>query len=418
MNEKTETAIVEYSPTAAALADIASRMAKVVYDVSTPAGMAAAKKDRAEVRDLRVALEKKRKEIKEPALKRCNEIDTEAKRITAELLKYETPPDEAIKAEERRIEDERLAKVAREQARQADIERRIANMRNTVNSALRAKTSDEVVRILADVQGVVIDPELYAEFKDTATLAKNESVAELERIRDEFVVRETEAERLQKERAEFERQKAEQAAADKARAEREEDERRRKADIQERISELRGNQNLTASSGTKLIAEHLADLNKLPVTQEIFGEYFSQALDAQRIGVLRLSNLYQSAKDHEAEQDRQRQQRAENERIAAEQAAAQKVIDDQRRALEAQQQAQRDADAARERAEQQARDEAARLEREAAEAREREAQAERERNFRPSFEELVDIIGDHYGRDEETVRGWLINAIGEQRAAA
>lgn len=121
-------AIVEYSPTAAALADLAKRMAKVVYDVSTPKGMAIAKADRAEVRDLRVALEKKRVEIKEPALTRCREIDTEAKRITAELLKFEGPPDQAIKAHEAKIEAERRALIDAELKRVSDIADRIKEL--------------------------------------------------------------------------------------------------------------------------------------------------------------------------------------------------------------------------------------------------------------------------------------------------
>lgn len=343
------TAIAEYSPTAAALADIATRMAKVVYDVSTPAGLAAARKDRAEVRDLRVALEKKRVEIKAPALKRCNEIDTEARRITAELLKYETPPDDAIKAEERRIEAERKALVEREEARVNAITGRIEDMRGAVNGALRARTSVEVLRILADVQKVAVDESQFAEFKDTAALVQRESVAELERLRDELVARETEAERLRKDREEFDRLRAEQEAKDQA-------ERARLHAAREAMELENRNER-----------DRLAEENR-------------KVAEAQRIV---------------------------NERIAAEQAAAQKVIDDARRELEARQQAERDAQAERERVAREAEERRVTTELEQRRRDEALAEAQRLANYRPSFDEIVLVLADHYKRDVAIVRQWI-----------
>ena len=208
----TTTAIAEYSPTAAALADLEARMGKVVYDVSTPAGMAAAKKDRAEVRDLRVALEKKRVEIKAPALKRCNEIDTEAKRITAELLKYETPPDQAIKAHEAKIEAERQAKVLAEQQRVLAIEARINDLRYMQQRAAVAINSAEVAKLMEKVDATVID-EKFGEQQDLAADVKAEVYAQLKKMHDAAVEREAEAQRLAAERAELERQRQEQEAA-------------------------------------------------------------------------------------------------------------------------------------------------------------------------------------------------------------
>ena len=58
------TEIVEYSKTEAALADLATRYKGVLFDVTTREGMATAVKGRAELRGLRIALEKTRKEIK------------------------------------------------------------------------------------------------------------------------------------------------------------------------------------------------------------------------------------------------------------------------------------------------------------------------------------------------------------------
>lgn len=123
------TEIVEYSKTEAALADLTARYKGVLYDVTTREGMKDAVAGRAELRDLRVALEKTRKEIKEPALRRSQQIDSEARRITAALESLENPIDEQIKSETKkkeREEAERLRleaeKVAAEEKARKDAE--------------------------------------------------------------------------------------------------------------------------------------------------------------------------------------------------------------------------------------------------------------------------------------------------------
>lgn len=83
MAENTNTGIAEYSHTDAALATLTERYAGVVYDVTTKLGMIDAVRARREIREIRVALERKRTEIKQPALRRCQQIDSEARRITA-----------------------------------------------------------------------------------------------------------------------------------------------------------------------------------------------------------------------------------------------------------------------------------------------------------------------------------------------
>jgi len=113
------TPIAEYSKTAAALAELATKYKGVLFDVSTKEGLAAAIKGRAELRGYRVALENTRKLIKAPALKRAQEIDSEARRITAELEALETPIDDQIKADERRKIAEDEAKVKAEADRLA-----------------------------------------------------------------------------------------------------------------------------------------------------------------------------------------------------------------------------------------------------------------------------------------------------------
>ena len=98
-------------------------------------------------------------------------------------------------------------------------------------------------------------------------------------------------------------------------------EEKRVRDIQERIAELLGCQTLTPASGSTLIAEHIADLEGLPV-DETFEEFRPQAADAKTAGLARLSTLHTAALAHEAEQARIKAERAELERLRAAQEEA------------------------------------------------------------------------------------------------
>jgi hypothetical protein len=168
------TSIADYSATELGLIALRDKHKNLVLDVSTTKGMTVAKEARAEIRTYRVNLEKLRVEIKAPALERCRLIDAEAKRITEELLKLETPIDEAIKAEEARKEVARKAREDAEKERLAQIER------------------DRLAAERAEAERVQRE-------KEEALAAERASLAA--------------------ERAEFERQQAEAAAAEKARRE-------------------------------------------------------------------------------------------------------------------------------------------------------------------------------------------------------
>jgi septal ring factor EnvC (AmiA/AmiB activator) len=200
--------IVEYSSTAAALAELRSRYA-APFDVATAKGMALAKEARAEVRGYRTALETLRKEIKAPALERCRLIDDEAKRITAELLKIEEPIDQQIKAEEQRREAEKTAKARAETARIAAIAARISGIRNRV-SAVANQPAAAIRAEWTQVQALELAPADFEEFMPDAITALNETRAALATVLLERVAYEEEQARLQTEReAEEARLKAE-----------------------------------------------------------------------------------------------------------------------------------------------------------------------------------------------------------------
>lgn len=114
------TQIVEYSKTAAAIAELTDIYKGAVYDVTTTKGMKDAKDGRAELRTLRVDLEAMRVSIKAPALERCRLIDAEAKDITAKIKALEDPIDAQIKFEENKEKEAAMAKaIAERQALEA-----------------------------------------------------------------------------------------------------------------------------------------------------------------------------------------------------------------------------------------------------------------------------------------------------------
>lgn len=213
------TAIEEYSPTEAALAELSQRYKGVVYDVTIPTQLALAKAARNDIRGYRTALEKKRVQLKADVLERGRQIDGEAKRITAALSALEDPIEDQIKAEERRIEAERVAAeqaeaariVAEEAARKKAEEDRLAAERAEIK-----RRQDELDRAERESR----------EKREAEERASRQRIEEQERVAR--VAREAEE---AKQREERERIAAEaRAVEDKARAARlAEEEAQRKA---------------------------------------------------------------------------------------------------------------------------------------------------------------------------------------------
>jgi len=231
-------------------------------------------------------------------------------------------------------------------------------------------------------------------------------------------------------KAEEDRKEREKQAAIEA-------EMRRVADLQERVAELRGNRTLSASSGSALLAEHISDLDALPV-DESFQEFQEQAAEAKTAGLLWLRNLHTSAVSHEAEQARIKAEReelaklraaeeqrqaeerarlAEEERIAREARRAEEArVAAERHRQDEERRKQREADEAEarkererlaaERAEFQRQQEEARRQREA-EERERAEQARLANMKRPEDSELVGMIAKHYRVPDSKVIEWL-----------
>lgn len=201
------TEIAEYNATAAALADLRSKYEKVLFPVETPKGMKDALAARKELRDIRFGLEKMRKEIKEPALRRCQLIDSEAKEITARLTALEDPIDKQIKAEEQRKEAEKLERERVERERVAAIRTKIDFIKRLPFDSAN-DSAEDIATTIDELEPLQID-DSYAEFTAEAQAAKEGALIALKTLHVTTKAREEEAARLKAEREELDRQRAE-----------------------------------------------------------------------------------------------------------------------------------------------------------------------------------------------------------------
>jgi colicin import membrane protein len=245
--EATTLEVAEYNPVEAGLEALRTKYADLAFDLRSTKGNAEARAARKELVSLRTSLEAKRKELKAPLLARGELIDSEAKRITAEVIALEKPIDDQIKADEARRETERLA---REQAERARVARIQASIRAIAEAPLRAvgKSSADIEQEIDALEAFEVDAS-YDEFRPGAQAAKDAALAQLRTTYGAARAHEEGVARLQAERAELARQQAEairvaheQAAAEQERlarieAERQAQERveRERAALQERI---------------------------------------------------------------------------------------------------------------------------------------------------------------------------------------
>lgn len=392
------TGIAEYSATERGLAELRSRLQDRVYDVATTKGMTEAKTDRAELRTLRVNLESMRKEIKAPALERCRQIDSEAKRITTEIAAIEDPIDEQIKqAEERkaeakrereRAEADRLRKINDEIA---NIERMPLDFMNATAEELR----DGITKLEAD--DLADFDEVHA---PTAKATREASLEKLTAMLEARIAAEAEAERLAAERAELDRLRAEddarrkeQEAADAARREAEESDRQAKAQADEHIADLKSIPAALVGRSSEILRGAIEEVEGIDPNHSRFGDRGAEADNARGATLSRLREMLEAS---EAQEKR-----------ASEQAERQRQLDEQ----EARQRQQREEAEAAERT---------RREREEAEAAERTRQQEEDAiqraTLREAAQEAHRVLIDLGHAEHITTRKLAAALAKEQRA--
>lgn len=246
MSEITESianAPIEYGVTNAALNALQEKYS-AVPTVSDTKGLKAIQVGIGEIRDIRVKVEKRRKELKADSLAYGRKDDDESRRITSVLTGIEDP----MKAEKERYEAEK-ARIKREteeaEARRiAGLQSRVQEISDLRSKAAQALSSTDVRGLIEAAAGIVID-ETYQEFKGSARAELDETRADLAAHLEAALSREEqarkakeEAERLAEDRAkleaervEMERQRAETQAKMNAERAAIEEEKRRQAEI-------------------------------------------------------------------------------------------------------------------------------------------------------------------------------------------
>ena len=251
-----------------ALAD--EYMPLVIADVDDKEGFERVHDARMEVKRKRIAVEKKRKELKADALEYGRLVDGEAKRITAMLEPIETH----LLSEETRINDEKdRIKREAEERRQAELKERVKALAEfglvkttyevehysdqqfadlvaecktnweREQARLKAEADEKARREQAEAEAKAKREAAEAEArrKEQERLAKEREELERERAKqreEEAERKRIEDERLAKEKAELERQRKEQEAeqarlkAERERIEAEEAERQRQAELE------------------------------------------------------------------------------------------------------------------------------------------------------------------------------------------
>lgn len=213
IDESTASAVAEYNPIAAGLAECRQRYAGVVYDLRTTKGNDDAHKARKELVTLRTSLESKRKELKAPLLAQAKLVDDEAKRITGELLALEEPIDAQIKADEARREAEKQAREEAERKRVAAIRERIAAIVAQPAKAARLRSSALLATAIDALHEQELAEDDFAEFLGEARAAQDAALASMGEMLATLREHEAEAARLKAEREALER--AEREAAER-----------------------------------------------------------------------------------------------------------------------------------------------------------------------------------------------------------
>lgn len=309
--------IAEYSATAVALAALRGKYAGVVFDVTKPDEMKAAKAARRELTTLRVNLEAKRKELKEPALRRSQLIDSEARQIRTAIEELEDPIDAQITAEERRIEAEKAAKLKAEQDRLQQIDLRIQTIAKAP-AYLAGKPAAAILDAIARMEAEDLQA-WAAERTEEAQKVRSDTLLLLRNMRDAALASEAEAKRQAEERARLEaEQKA--LAEQRAKAEAEDRARREKLEAEERAARER-----VQAEEERARAARRAEEEKLAAERRALE-------DAQRRQ--REEEEARQRREREAKEAAEREERRKAEEAAAAQRAKERAEQEAREAAE------------------------------------------------------------------------------------
>ncbi len=293
--------LVTYSPSVAEIASWKAKYAPLSTD--TPEGYEEVRLAIAHVRDTRVAVEKRRVELKADALAYGRLVDSEAKRFTVLLLEIEEP----LKTKKAAVDDEKARKKAEEEAaRSRAIEAEIAAKRAKEEAEARVAREAEEKRLaeeraalaaervrLAAVQAKIdADRKAEAERVETARRAEQkrlDEAAAAERARIDAEREKLAAER----RAEEERQRAgrqaleterRRVAAEREAAERAEFERQAKARAEKEAAEEIERDRVEKTRREAERAALLPDVEKLVAFADEIRALNAPAVKSEKVG--------------------------------------------------------------------------------------------------------------------------------------
>lgn len=305
-----------YQPFKNRLASAIDSVRNIDYDITTTKGMETAKAARRLIADIRIDADKERKARKAPITTIGKMLESHYDAVEARILPLEDLFDGDIKAEEQRKEEVKKEKERVEAARVQAIADRISAITKMATVTARMKAVD-IAAVILGLEEIKID-DSFAEFIPNARKAWDEAKDALEAAHKVAYDAEAEAE-------------SKRLAA--------EEETRKAAKERAELAAQRAEQERVAN---ELAAERKRLADAAAAQEAAAAEQRRQAE----------ANLRAEAEAHTRELTRQADERAR------EHAAAMKALEEQRAALEAQQQAERDKQAAA----QKALDDAARLE--------------------------------------------------------
>lgn len=196
-----QTAMADLDRVESELPDVEKQFAKdVVYEITTTKGMKSAIEHRAAWRDRRITVEKARTMAKAPILELGRHVDSRAKRLAEQLRLGEEPIDQQIKAEEKRKEDDRQARINAEAGRVLAIQEALAGIGQDVLIAC-SKTSADIQLLIDRMSSAQPDPLVFQEQIDQARAAWTAALAKLDTALKAKRWEEAEAKRIADERA-------------------------------------------------------------------------------------------------------------------------------------------------------------------------------------------------------------------------
>ena len=176
-------ALAHFDALEAPLRALAERYRAVAFDVSTPKGLAAAKKAREDLRENgRYAVQRAEAEFKTAVNDAKKAVAPKVEQLVAIIKPVEDSVDAQIKAREAAIEEEKRAEAARKAAH-------LENITLIAGWAQRAhgQPADKLAGAIAFVEGIDVSEAAFEEFAPAAEKAKAEVLAKLNLLHEEAI---------------------------------------------------------------------------------------------------------------------------------------------------------------------------------------------------------------------------------------